>query len=170
MILLSKYYHIYTMEDTNEKQNSIINRKRSIVLYSALFMITFAITMPYKISRFTWTLYTDDPLWTPHHNYIRYHIATLYISSFLWCSAALFGIFSLRKPNFKNVFRVNIICIIIAEVLLVIDGILYLWYITEPDLLSSSFSHSINYMVFNTIFGAGIIGLGMKYCCDKCKS
>ena len=156
------------MTDKLDEDGQNLLKKKSMVLYSSIAMITYGITIPFAISRFTWTLYTDDPSWSPHRNFIKYHISTLMVASILWCAAGLNGIFSTKGKCFKHVCLLNIIAVLIAEVMHIIDVIVYLKNIYEPDLLSSSFTHGFNYLVFNTIFGLGIILFGNKYCCDKC--
>ena len=156
------------MEKPNAQNQASMPHKRSIVVYSSIAMIAYAITLPFAISRFTWTLYTDDETWTPHHHYILYHIITLVAASALWCLAALYAIFANEGNKYKSIFYINAAAITISEVLHIIDVVSYLKNVANADLESSSFTHCINYLVSNTILGLGLLGLGCKYCCDKC--
>ena len=158
------------MADPDTKSQICSAKKRSIVLYSSMAMIAYAITIPFAISRFTWTYYTDDETWIGHHHYILYHIITLVTASALWCLAALHGVFKNEGSNFKMIFIFNLAAVSKSEELHIIDVVAYLKDVAVADLESSSFTHCINYLVFNTIFGLGVLGLGMKYCCDKCKN
>ena len=85
----------------------------------------------------------------------------LVISGAVWALAGLTGVFMFANANIVKMSQwLAILC---SNVLMIIDGIIYLSKIVDDDMTSASYLHCLCYMVFNIFFSLGVVFMMMKY-------